>query len=482
MLVSQLLLTVFVVQWLVAQYHGEKEELKKSLYREFMDSKQQVMDSLIVTNIIEPLWKDGGARPFESFEERTDSLHRKLITHTISKIPPIGKKMEYSVITENIRGIGDSGKYVEQMIELRDSGETRNDVLMHGVKLFVKRMQGLPGSDSVRTSILYNADTLLFKKIVAENFKKDGFPFNLMWENVNNDSFSLKKNAIYLKGDLFERTYGLEVGNYRYYLLKKVWPQFLFAMILLFVTGAAFFIAHRSIKKQMQLNVLKNDFISNISHELKTPVSTVKVALEALQNFDMKNDVQKTDEYLSMAEQEMNRLDMLINKVLNTTMLEDGDHLLNRERTDLKLLVEEVLRSMRLRMEQCDAVVTFDARDEASFLMIDKLHIQGVLINLIDNSLKYATAKPEIKIALIRSADKTSLTVTDNGPGINMEYLEKIFDKFFRVPSNNLHNVKGYGLGLSYAAMVMKKHNGSIDVKNNVNGGCTFTLTFPEKA
>jgi signal transduction histidine kinase len=466
----------------VTQYNGEREELKKNLYREFMDSKQQVMDSLIVTNIIEPIWKDSGTMPFKGFEKRTDSLHRKIITHMISKIPPIGKEMEYRVITENIRGVGDSGKYVEQMIELRDSNQTQNDMLMHGVKLFVKRMQGLPGRDSVRTSILYNADTLLFKKIVAENFKKDGFSFNLMWENVNNDSLSLKKNTIYLKGDLFERTYGLEVGNYRYYLLKKVWPQFLFAITLLFVTGSAFFIAYRSLKKQMQLNVLKNDFISNISHELKTPVSTVKVALEALQNFDMKNDVQKTDEYLHMAEQEMNRLDMLINKVLNTTVLEDSAHLLNRERTDIKLLTEEVLSSMRLRIEQYGAAVNFDVGVDSCFLMIDKLHIQGVLINLIDNSLKYAVAKPEIKISLLRSGNKTSLTVSDNGPGINEEYIGKIFDKFFRVPSNNLHNVKGYGLGLSYASMVMKKHKGSIDVKNNLGGGCTFTLTFSEKA
>ena len=109
----------------------------------------------------------------------------------------------------------------------------------------------------------------------------------------------------------------------------------------------------------------------------------------------------------------------------------------------------------------------------------DKLHVQGVLVNLLDNSLKYCSPKPLIEINLLQKDRTIGVVVSDNGPGIPDEYLDKIFDKFFRVPSDNRHNIKGYGLGLSYVSMVMKKHNGVVTASNRINGGSSFTLTFP---
>ena len=111
---------------------------------------------------------------------------------------------------------------------------------------------------------------------------------------------------------------------------------------------------------------------------------------------------------------------------------------------------------------------------------IDKLHIEGVLINLLDNSLKYGNEKPEIAISLKETGKELILTVSDNGPGIPEEYINKVFEKFFRVPRGNQHNVKGYGLGLSYAALVMQQHKGIIEVTNRAEGGCMFTLHFPK--
>jgi two-component system, OmpR family, phosphate regulon sensor histidine kinase PhoR len=135
---------------------------------------------------------------------------------------------------------------------------------------------------------------------------------------------------------------------------------------------------------------------------------------------------------------------------------------------------------MEARFVQQNASVEFKTGVENCFLHIDRLHIQGVIINLIDNSLKYSDNKPEIIIEIEQSFGSVMLTISDNGQGIPQEYISRIFDKFFRVPKGDLHNVKGYGLGLSFADLVMKHHSGSISVKNLKDSGCEFTLTFPK--
>jgi K+-sensing histidine kinase KdpD len=228
----------------------------------------------------------------------------------------------------------------------------------------------------------------------------------------------------------------------------------------------------------MRLSELKDNFISNISHELKTPVSTVKVALEALQNLKLSKNETMMRDYLGMASLEMDRLEQLIGKVLNTFLLESGVHAMTLENTRMDELVNEVLESFRLRFFNEDASVTFQHPKESLSVNIDKLYIQGVLINLLDNSLKYANKKPEINIQLSALGDNIVLVISDNGPGIPNEYTDRVFEKFFRVPTGNMHNVKGHGLGLTYAAEIMKQHKGEIQIENLPAGGCSFRLIF----
>lgn len=227
------------------------------------------------------------------------------------------------------------------------------------------------------------------------------------------------------------------------------------------------------------LNILRNDFISNISHELKTPVSTITVALEALKDFDRIKDPVKSNEYLEIAFNEMKRLDKLVTQILNTSILDDKNQYLQIEETDLVLLTNEVLSSMQARFSKQGAKVEFKTDLMTCMLSIDRLHIQGVLLNLLDNSLKYTTGVPEILVRIEERKNNVLLAIRDNGPGIPDEYIRKVFDKFFRVPKGDTHDVKGYGLGLSFADLVMKHHSGSIGVRNLKEGGCIFTLVFP---
>ncbi len=264
------------------------------------------------------------------------------------------------------------------------------------------------------------------------------------------------------------------------YLVKRLSTNIAVAIILLLILGAAFAISLISFKKQLQLSRMRNDFVGNITHELKTPVATVRVALEALLSYKVMDNRAKAEEYLRIASQETYRLDNLIQRVIEMAIREGEASIINPEKLCLKQMVNEVITSMQIRIAQQQAKIQVDFSGDDFSIKADSLHLQGVLNSLLDNSLNYCVQNPSVYIRLEEQVSTILLTVSDNGIGIPEEYLNRVFDKFFRVPSGNRHNVKGYGLGLSYAASVMQQLSGSISVRNNPEGGCTFTLTFPK--
>ncbi len=422
MMISQVLLMLFTAQWLYTQYGSQREDLKKNLTKIFTDVQHQISDSILLTQVIDPV--------------------------TVAGQPYAAEKR----IAENTKPVSLSPKGLYT-------------VLTHSSNI-----------SSSREKELFTIDTIAFNELFCNQMKHNGWNFNSQWIN-NNDSNKDGKN-IFIKSDFFTQENGIVVKNYSAYLWWMLLPQLFFVFILLSVTGFAFLTTYRGLKSQMKLSQLKDDFISNMSHELKTPISTVKLALEALGNYNVIDNPQQNRAYLGMATSEMDRLELLATRVLNTSLLETGKMSLQREQYDLQKLVQEVLQTMQVRFEHHEAHIAFEAAGSNFVVPVDKLHMQGVIVNLLDNSLKYAITPPNIKISLTESNGAVTLALTDNGPGIPEEYREKIFEKFFRVPNGLRHNTKGYGLGLSYAAQVMRQHNGSINVNNVTTGGCVFTLTF----
>ena len=224
---------------------------------------------------------------------------------------------------------------------------------------------------------------------------------------------------------------------------------------------------------------MRNNFISNISHELKTPVSTVKIALEALRNFDLKHDPVIAEEYLEMSSKEIRRLELLITKVLDNSIIEQDRARIRFEKTNLADLIRGAIESLKPRINEANALVNFDPSNPL-IVDADPLYLQGVIINLFDNSLKYSNDNPEIEVVLSEDNGNAVIVVSDNGPGIPEQFRKKVFEKFFRIPTSDIHNVKGYGLGLSYVALIIEMHNGTIEVKNN-NTGCSFIIKIPIK-
>jgi two-component system phosphate regulon sensor histidine kinase PhoR len=275
-------------------------------------------------------------------------------------------------------------------------------------------------------------------------------------------------------------SFSLELQNTIPYVLKKLTPQILVSLLLVGLTIFSFVLMYRNLLRQRKLTRLKNDFISNITHELKTPIATVSVAIEALRNFNALHDPQRTEEYLDISANELQRLSLLVDKVLKLSMFEKQQIELKEETFDFKELVEEVVASMRLQFEKYKAAVNIQLHGEDFTITADRMHITSVIFNLLDNALKYSKPHLAIQINLASLPQFIEMSITDNGIGISSEYQKKIFDKFFRVPTGDTHNVKGYGLGLSYVAYIMDRHKGIISVESQPGIGTRFTTKLPK--
>lgn len=274
-------------------------------------------------------------------------------------------------------------------------------------------------------------------------------------------------------------TYKMEMGNTFPYLLKQIISPLLFSFFLVGVTILSFLLLYRSLLRQRKLATLKNEFISNITHELKTPIATVGVAIEALKNFNAIQDPKRTREYLDISSNELQRLSLLVDKVLKLSMFEKKEIELKFETVNLKDVVEEVVSSMRLQLEKFHANVSIHAEGDL-YLSADRLHLLSVVFNLLDNALKYSKGDPAIRLEIIGNSNSVTMSVTDNGIGIPPEYKDKLFEKFFRVPAGDTHNAKGYGLGLSYVAHVVQQHKGTITVESQPGIGSKFIISLPK--
>ncbi len=275
--------------------------------------------------------------------------------------------------------------------------------------------------------------------------------------------------------------YAADLSQVRPLLLKQIAPQILFSVFLTSLTGLSFLVMFRSIRSQQRLMALKNDFISNITHELKTPIATVSVALEALKNFKRIDDPKLTSEYLDIAQMELGRLSMLTEKVMTASLFDEHGVAIEREPVNMGEKAAAVLGSMKLVMDKAGAVVTLDHEGSDFVVRGSDVHLTNVLYNLLDNALKYSPGSPTIRMLIRDTGPSVQVSVTDQGIGISAEYQSRIFEKFFRVPSGDVHNTKGYGLGLSYVDQVVRKHGGTLAVASELGQGSTFTITLPKQ-
>lgn len=335
------------------------------------------------------------------------------------------------------------------------------------------------------TPLIHEIDSLLEASGIGAAFSVRLSNLNVKGDEYVSDSASFDRQPVRIGreakiGLLRPYRLTLAIGNDIVYILKNMLWVLMASLVIVGITIWAFVAMLRTIFQQKRLSDIKNDFINNMTHEFKTPIATVSLAVEAMQHFDVMSRPEQAKEYLNICQHELKRISVMVEKVLKMAVFERMDLKLSLQKTDFGKLVHDVIENMRPQWEKKAAKLSVQGLGSHAEAMIDRDHIANVVYNLIDNSLKYTDKRPEIAVSFGTTDDgRLRFSVTDNGIGIPTVYRERIFENFFRVPTGNIHNAKGFGLGLGYVAAIVKRHQGHIDVKSTVGEGTTFAITLP---
>lgn len=262
-------------------------------------------------------------------------------------------------------------------------------------------------------------------------------------------------------------------------VFKEMWPFVFTSIIVIVILIFSFYYIMANNLKQKKLSIIKNDFISNMTHEFKTPISTISLASEMLGDSSIAQTPEKQQRYLKMIRDENKRLSVLVESILQTSILDKGEFILKLSEVDIHDIINTAINNTQLLIDQRNGTIQTQLNATNFKLQADRVHLTNIIFNLIDNAIKYSKGVPEILISTHNTAEGIMIKVKDNGLGISKENQRKIFDKFYRVPTGNVHNVKGFGLGLSYVLAVVLKHNGTISVDSELGKGSTFNVHLP---
>jgi two-component system phosphate regulon sensor histidine kinase PhoR len=267
--------------------------------------------------------------------------------------------------------------------------------------------------------------------------------------------------------------------NQETYLLKTIWPLLFSSAVFMLVVIFAFGYTISTILRQKKISEIKNDFINNMTHELKTPISTISLACEALSDPVMSKSEARVGQYVSMIRDENKRLGVLVENVLRSAVLDRKEMELSRDEVDLHKVILAAIRNIELQAQQKGGQIETNLSAARPIIFGDKVHLTNLVYNLLDNAIKYSKQIPQIKVITKNDNSCVTVMVQDNGIGIKKEDQARIFEKLFRVPTGNIHNIKGFGLGLSYVKMIVEKHHGTVSVQSEPGKGSTFIIQLP---
>lgn len=350
--------------------------------------------------------------------------------------------------------------------------------------------QPLPNYFMVQTKYETDTDMLSFqlKKVIEEFYIFTSYKFGVY--NANLDSMIHVHYMSYNHQHTEHKTKPLPVLKRPYNYIAVYFPDrtsyiiremsfWVFSTLLLLLVITGFGISLFKLFKQRQLSEIQKEFVNNMTHEFRTPVSTIRISTEVLKNNPAIQADKRLSQYAGIIEKEVDHLESQVDRVLQVAKMENHSVHLQKEAVNVHEIIREGIINFDDKIKQKQGQFILSLEATRPVIRVDRLHFINIIFNLIDNAIKYV-AQPEIKLTTIDYKDGIAIKVSDNGPGIPKKYQKFLFSKFFRVPTGNIHEVKGFGLGLNYVKTYTKAHNGHVKVESKPQKGCTFTLYFPE--
>lgn len=263
------------------------------------------------------------------------------------------------------------------------------------------------------------------------------------------------------------------------FLLKQIGFQAIVSLLLILVVTGVFVYTIRTIFKQRAFSERLTNFINNMTHEFKTPISTISLATESMKNPAIRNDDSKLLQYADIIKDENIRMQNQVEKILQMAVIEDGDYELNLTSVNVHQLIKKAIQNVSLQVEKKKGRISASLQATRHVVQADALHFSNIIHNLLDNAIKYTRDRPDIKVATENINGSLRISIEDNGIGLGPQEQERVFDKYYRVPTGNVHDVKGFGLGLSYVKHLVEAHHGSIDLRSELDKGTVFDIQLP---
>ena len=470
----------------------------KYLFFESNDSTNELQfppdDSLVEYVISKNIERSGEQVQMRVTEEKGDSKSEKTITHSVNDLP-YTSDLEQEVKLR-VAGIdsGDfdlftgSDPFEPDINQLRDRVKSKRAFLGDIVKSLIEVDLNKPIDERIDPKIV---DSLL-----QLGFQNHGvlLPFEVgVFDKSHNMIFGneeyeeeLSESQLWAKlfpNDVIQVPYYLHIyfPNLDGYILKNIWLLLVISLLFLLVIIATIYYILKTIIEQKKSSEIKNDFINNMTHELKTPISTISLACEALGDPELGKIETVKNRYIGIINAENKRLGLLVEEVLQSAVLDKGDFKLKREELDLHVLINEVIDKFSIQIKEKEGALIANLNAKNTEVEVDRTHFMNVMYNLLDNALKYSKKEPTLEIETKNGADSVVISVKDHGIGISDDNLKKVFDRLYRVPTGNIHNVKGFGLGLSYVKIITERHGGKVSVESSLGKGSTFYLEIPLK-
>lgn len=473
MIGSILVLVLIQLFWLKSVFKDYQTSLKQEAVLLFANTVTDMMDSLVLSKMT-PVFIDGV--PDTVFV--TSQIAKPIIPDTVKKA------IRIEVLREE--NFPEKPGHVNRQIKVITGG---NDFQADSLRaIFRPLMQGIDSlGDGRRFTFRMQEESLEAEDIEAKfNQELTSRGYNVQAKVRKHhflDSIPLLPANVMTLEDI-RVPFGTRIQgyltDYKWFIYRKMIVPSIFAFLVVMFISWALFSMYRNLLKQQKLNLLKNDIISNITHELKTPVSTVSIVLESLENFGANERIDTRKEYIEIAKNELKRLTDMAEKILISSSWEKEEKGLFKE-IDLDYILENKIQSFKPILESRLFKFRYEKVGKSFKIIGNEDQIGLVIYNLLDNAIKYSKEEKEIEVNLAETGNKISLKVKDRGIGIPEAYQKEIFEKFIRVPQDDVHDVKGYGLGLAQVSEIVRAHKGKIVLDSQVGQGSVFTVYFQKK-